>query len=154
MCWCISTPVAIILDLYISVLCVYMGYTCPVRRSSAIRVLSKRWCVHSLLNQGCSCFFNRQSMLIWVSSMCWCMSTPIVIILDLCISVLYYCSASHICIWYRISVGSLACFYVGLSHHQALFWDGWVNLDWLIDWLIDTLGEFLNKGRSKSGILW
>jgi hypothetical protein len=82
------------------------------------------------LIRGVDCFFNRQSMLTWVSSMCWCMSTPVTIIIDLCISVLYYCSASHLCIWYRISVGSFACFYVGSSHHQALFWDGWVNLDW------------------------
>jgi hypothetical protein len=30
--------------------------------------------------------------------------------------------------WYRISVGSFTCF-CRVSHHQAHFWDGWVNHD-------------------------
>ena len=59
---------------------------------------------------------------------------------------------SYLCKWYRISVGSFACTYmcvytcmyvcVRSSHHQALFWDGWVNLDWIeLNWIA---GEYCN----------
>ena len=42
--------------------------------------------------------------------------------------------------WYRLSVGSfcMSLWFCWVSHHQALFWDRWVNMDWIgLDYYYD-----------------
>ena len=78
-----------------------------------------RWAQFNWSRGGYS--VNRQSMRKWVYSMCWCMYPPYIIIsvtLLLCIILVLI-----------QDISGLLYMFCRVSHHQAHFWDGWVNHD-------------------------
>ena len=58
--------------------------------------------------------------------MCWCMIHPSY----------EFCLLSYPCTMYSIGLLCMSYDRVGSSHHQALFWDRWVNLDGWMDGLL------------------